>query len=369
MEVSKALLLIPDLRNPEFHGGIQVFNNFLVQALHDLGIETTVIGLNDRPEDRIPGLIPCNTGARRARFKMVSHAMWQSMRQRPDLLICGHRNFAPVASWIARLTRVPMLTITHGFELWDASPAQLKAFRRSRGILAVSRYTRGLNLDKLPGYPPEKVMVFHNTFNENRFVPGKPSTEFLQSMGLSPSDWIVLTVGRLASVEPLKGYDQGVRAMAEVAKLHPNVRYVLAGRGDDMDRLRSIADETGLGDRLIMPGFVNDEDLQSLFNACNLFMLPSRQEGFGIVFLEAMGCGKPVIGGNQDGSMDPLCDGELGTAVDPRNVDEIVSAVLEHVEGRAPKTRTDPDHLRREVIERFGYDRYRSRLQEVLKSL
>ena len=118
-----------------------------------------------------------------------------------------------------------------------------------------------------------------------------------------------------------------------------------------------------------MPGFISEEDLQSLFNACRLFILPSRKEGFGIVFLEAMGCGKPVIGGNRDGSMDPLCDGTLGTAIDPTVQQELVDAILDHREGRINPQMVDPVHLRTEVIRRFGNDQFRNRLQTILADL
>ena len=188
-------------------------------------------------------------------------------------------------------------------------------------------------------------------------------------LGLKPEDKVVLTVGRLASTERLKGYDEGIQAMARVCHRIPNARYVLAGKGDDMERLREVAHECGLGDRLIMPGFIAEEDIVPLFNACDLFILPSRKEGFGIVFLEAMGCGKPVIGGNRDGSMDPLCDGKLGTAVDPEDVEALSEAILAHLEGRMPPERSDPASLRAESIDRFGFKRFRDRLAEVMSTV
>jgi glycosyltransferase involved in cell wall biosynthesis len=212
-------------------------------------------------------------------------------------------------------------------------------------------------------------MVFHNTFDADRFIPGPPDWDYLRRLGLDPSNFIVLTVGRLNQDEPHKGHEQGIRAMADVVKQHPQARFVLAGSGNGDEYFRSVGDDVGLGDKLIMPGFVSMDELQTLFNACNLFLLPSSQEGFGIVFLEAMGCGKPVIGGNIDGSVDPLCDGELGTLIDPREIDEIVAAITDHIEQRIPKDKIDPVHLRKEAISRFGYDRFRQRLREVIAAL
>ena len=362
----RVLFLIPDLRNPANKGGIQVFNNYVVRALNELGADTTVIGVNDRPEDSIPGLVTCNRGTRIRKVIAAGHLYKQLLLNRPDIVLCGHLNFTPLCRQACRLARVPYITITHGMELWDAADANVRGAASSHRVLAVSRYTRSLNLELLKGYEPDHVEVFHNTFDEERFQPGPPSEELRSRLGIDPEDRVVLTVGRLATTERLKGYEEGIRAMAKVCEQMPKARYVLAGKGDDMERLRSVAEECGLGDRLIMPGFISEDDIVPLFNSSDLFILPSRKEGFGIVFLESMGCGKPVIGGNRDGSMDPLCDGQLGTAVDPENVEEITNAILMHLRGTAPREQSDPEHLRSEVVTRFGFDRFRDRVKEVL---
>ena len=367
MASTRVLFLIPDLRNPVFKGGIQVFNNYVLRALKEHGVTTTVIGVNDRPEDAVPGLIACHRGNRIRKVIAATHLYRQLIFNRPDIVLCGHLNFTPLCRLACRLARVPYITITHGVELWDASEAKVRAAAASQKILAVSRYTRSLNLDLLGDYDPDRVQVFHNTFDEMRFRPGPSSDQLRSRLGIQSSDRVVLTVGRLASTERLKGYEEGIRAMSRVCEEMPEARYVLAGKGDDMDRLRSLGDECGLGDRLIMPGFISEDDIVPLFNSSDLFILPSRKEGFGIVFLESMGCGKPVIGGNRDGSMDPLCDGQLGTAVDPENVDALTEAILMHLKGEAPREVSDPAHLRTEVVSRFGFERFCSRLREILE--
>ncbi|MDG2422353.1 MAG: glycosyltransferase family 4 protein [Phycisphaerales bacterium] len=369
MSARRVVFLAPDIRNPAYKGGIQVFNNYVLRALRDLQIDVTVIGLNDRPCDAEPGLIGCNRGNRIRKVLAVFHLLRKVMRSKPDLVLCGHLNFTPICARICGMFKVPFITITHGMELWDAAPAKISAAARSHRVLAVSRYTRSLNLELLGKYDPENVLVFHNTFDEERFAPTQDSKAMRAKLGLKPEDKVVLTVGRLASTERLKGYDEGIQAMARVCHRIPNARYVLAGKGDDMERLREVAHECGLGDRLIMPGFIAEEDIVPLFNACDLFILPSRKEGFGIVFLEAMGCGKPVIGGNRDGSMDPLCDGKLGTAVDPEDVEALSEAILAHLEGRMPPERSDPASLRAESIDRFGFKRFRDRLAEVMSTV
>ena len=76
-----------------------------------------------------------------------------------------------------------------------------------------------------------------------------------------------------------------------------------------------------------------DEEIVDYYNLCDIFVIPSKGEGFGIVYLEALACGKPVIGGNQDGAIDALCNGELGLLIDPDSVDEIASNLSDILQG------------------------------------
>ncbi len=112
---------------------------------------------------------------------------------------------------------------------------------------------------------------------------------------------------------------------------------------------------------MIFSGFVPDEELAAHFNLADIFIMPSEKEGFGIVFIEAMFYGLPVIAGNVDGSVDALCDGELGLLVNPNNKTEIISAVKKILTNRAPHL-PDPKKLE----QHFGYTGYKEKLKEAL---
>ncbi len=119
--------------------------------------------------------------------------------------------------------------------------------------------------------------------------------------------------------------------------------------------------QLGLEGRVIFAGFVADEELAAHFNLADIFVMPSEKEGFGIVFIEAMFYGKPVIAGNADGSVDALCNGELGLLVDPVSVDEIRDAVKKMLDDPADYL---PDAKKLEA--HFGYSGYKKRLHECL---
>src|SRR5262249_25265519 len=92
-------------------------------------------------------------------------------------------------------------------------------------------------------------------------------------------------------------------------------------------RLEALATEKGVAEKVRFAGLVPLKELPDYFRLADVFVMPSMCEGFGIVFLEAMASGIPVIGGNKDGSVDPLADGVLGTARNPEDDKELASAI------------------------------------------
>ena len=110
-----------------------------------------------------------------------------------------------------------------------------------------------------------------------------------------------------------------------------------------------------------------DAELPDYYALCSAFAMPSKREGFGIVYLEAMACGKPAIAGDRDGARDALLDGEIGVLVDPDDVGAFAAAAVEVLSGRHPNRAIyDPARLRRRVIESFGPERFRARLEQIL---
>ena len=146
-----------------------------------------------------------------------------------------------------------------------------------------------------------------------------------------------MSVSRLASSERYKGNDRVIRALPSVLTRYPDALYLVVGDGDDRPRLEALAAELGVTEKVRFVGLVSSEELPDYFRVADVFVMPSTGEGFGIVFLEAMACGIPVIGGNKDGSLDALADGVLGFAVDPENDEELVSAICSALRNARPE--------------------------------
>jgi len=114
-----------------------------------------------------------------------------------------------------------------------------------------------------------------------------------------------------------------------VADEIPNVAYLIAGEGPDRQRLEEKARSLGLADRVVFTGFVSESEKNDLYSLADAFVMPSRGEGFGIVLLEALACGIPVVASLLDGGRDALLNGELGTLVDPTDLSDVRRGILE----------------------------------------
>ena len=137
------------------------------------------------------------------------------------------------------------------------------------------------------------------------------------------------------------------------------MHYILGGKGSDKPRLEALIRDLQLEDVVTLAGYIPDHELCGFYNLCDVFAMPSKAEGFGIVLLEALACGKPVIAGNQDGSVDALINGKLGVLVDPDNVAEIAEALMLVLTKRHPLgILQDPERLRAEAIAAYGYPRF-----------
>jgi glycosyltransferase involved in cell wall biosynthesis len=215
---------------------------------------------------------------------------------------------------------------------------------------------------------PDAIQVLPNTFDLEKFEPGPKPHFLLKRYGLRSDQPVILTVARLASMEQYKGYDQVLRALPAVKHAFPDARYILGGRGSDRSRVSKLISELGFSDSVILAGYIPDYELRAFYNLCDVFVMPSKGEGFGIVFLEALACGKPVIAGKTDGSIDAVLNGRLGVLVNPESVDEISTALIQVLSKTHPlRILQQTEELRRGVIDAYGYNRFVERVGQMIK--
>ena len=171
---------------------------------------------------------------------------------------------------------------------------------------------------------------------------------------------IIVSMGRLASSERYKGFDEILEALPTLIKREPTLCYLVLGDGDDRSRLEAKAKFLGLADRVHFAGYVDEEEKVDHLRLGDVFAMPGRGEGFGIVYLEAMACGIPVVGSQLDGSKDALLDGKLGTLVNPDDIESIREGLL--------KALKNPNQIPAGV-NYFSWENYVQRIADAFKKV
>jgi phosphatidylinositol alpha-1,6-mannosyltransferase len=252
------------------------------------------------------------------------HAARIAFSGRFDLFIASHWALATMAVFLSRWYPLKTVVVALGSEvLRDMNPFELRRFRftveKATLAASISRFTRNCLVERL-GVPEGDVAFIPCGVNAVRFE-GNPDVSDLRAKYGLGSGPVILTVARIAGK---KGHDVVIRALPKLLSRHPGLKYLIAGRGAPsyIERLKAIARECGVADRVVFTGFVPTPDIPRLYHLCDVFIMLTREqdrkfEGFGISYLEASACGKPAIGGRSGGIPDAIDDGRSGFLVDP----------------------------------------------------
>ncbi|MEO1297035.1 MAG: glycosyltransferase [Cyanobacteria bacterium J06636_16] len=284
------------------------------------------------------------------RLKLAAGLTKNLLARRYRHVICGHSLMTPLVGPLCSTFGIPYTVMIYGKEVWTPVPAgQRRALQKATGIWANSRYSSDLacsanDLDRtrfhmLPCIVDAKV-----------FTPGPKSPDLVAKYGFHGSR-VLMTVARLWPGDIYKGVDVTIRALPEILQVFPDVKYLVIGRGEDQPRLAQLAQDTGVGDRVVFAGFVPNEALVDHYRLADAYIMPSK-EGFGIVYLEAMACGVPVLSGNDDGSADPLQDGRVGWRVPHRDPQAVAQACIEILKGE--DLRCQGNWLREQTLANFS---------------
>ena len=354
-------------------GGIQQFNRCLQLALCQFAVARgehfTHFALMDEPGQNDSGYEAGDHfnfrgfSNHKPRFILAAIAA----ASKTETVIFGHINLAPLAL-LPGFGGKRCLLIAHGIEVWGKlSFLKKTALRKMDKVLAVSRFTAG-KLETEQGFPESRIVFFPNTLDPFfAETPLLPPAEWNRYWRINPRGNYLLTVARLSHTESAKGYDDVIRALPALSQQFPDIAYILAGKADDGEytRIRRLAEELGVGDRLLMPGFVPAKWLPSLYHAARVFVLPSTKEGFGIVFLEAAWCGCPVVAYQSGGAPEALLNGALGTLVPPESPEHLPGALSQSLSQQFDRQIT----LNRNqslITENFGFSQFYSRLSGIL---
>jgi asparagine synthase (glutamine-hydrolysing) len=354
-------------------GGIEKFNRCFLKALDETGQEGTLSTRAMSPYDKLPDehYFPEKRyrGFGGSKINFVIRSVLAAASA--DTVIVGHLNLAPIGVLIRKMyPNVRIILITHGIEVWQPLAGQKKQILLDADqILSVSKFTKDKLID-IQGLPADKIRIFPNTIDPYFKVPQsfQVNKEIRRAYSFGAADPVLFTLSRLSGREKYKGYDLVIQCLPELKKQFPQIRYIIAGKYDNEEkaRLDALISSLQLESNVFLTGYLAEKSLLEYYQAADLFIMPSRKEGFGIVFLEALICGLPVIGGNQDGSVDALRNGELGILVDPTNMQEIIDGITEVLIHKDNYTDEYRRAMQQKTLGYFGFPAYKKRLQEIL---
>jgi len=329
--------LFPELDGP---GGVQRAGRHLASVLTEFaasrGMECRILSLNDGPELKrlaVAGREIAFTGSERAKGRFLSAAIRAARRpvakgkSKTKIVVAGHANLAPVVRAMKFASpRLKSIICTHGVEVWEPlTRLRRMALRRADVVLAPSRYTAD-QVAAVQGVATEKIRVLpwaldpqFETLAANAAKAAVPAN--------FPEGQVVLTVGRWQTDERYKGMDTLITALPRLMSRWPELQLAAVGDGDDREWLQDLAEENGVGMHVHFLSGLSYEELAACYAHCEIFALPSKGEGFGLVYLEAMACGKPVIGGAHGGAPEVIEDGKTGYLVQHGDAVQLATAI------------------------------------------
>jgi phosphatidylinositol alpha-1,6-mannosyltransferase len=261
--------------------------------------------------------------------------LYLAVRSRATVVCIGALGHYWVAGLMRRCLGLPVVFYTHGEELTNPDPSRFvgqkpyDALRAADAVVAVSTFTSSV-LTRL-GVPPERIALIPNGVDLDRFTPGPKDAAIVDRHGLAGRR-VLLTVSR---PEKRKGHANVIRALPRLVAKYPDLVYVIVESGDGLPSLGldTLAADLGVSAHVVFAGKVPADELCAYHRTCDVFIMPNYTlengdtEGFGLVFLEANACAKPVVGGRAGGVPDAIVDNVTGLLVDGTSVDAVAGAV------------------------------------------
>lgn len=219
--------------------------------------------------------------------------------------------------------KIPVVVTVHGQDVQNTiyrnescKEAVFSVMDKAHGIITVSNKLR--NIVKNEAFA-DKIQVINNGIDINDCK----ATEDLKAA--KPKDSILLL--SVANLNKSKGIDLNIKAVAKLMEKYPNLIYYIIGDGPERQSLEKLVYDNNLKEKVVFLGKLDYKQVMNYMAICDIFSLPSWREGFGVVYIEAMAHGKPVIGVKGEGIEDAIINGENGLLVEPKSVDSLVEAM------------------------------------------
>jgi len=346
-------------------GGISRFNRDLIEAICDYKATQSLTVfpriIKEEIKEALPHKLTYHTTGTQGKIDFIVNIIKNIfIDNKYDLVICGHINLLPMA-WIAsKITKAPLALIIHGIDAWHPTQSSItnRLIKKVDKLICVSELTIN-RFCEWSSFPKEKTFILPNCVELSDFTPGNKSEMLLEKYNLHNKK-ILLTLGRLDSFERKKGFDEVLEILPSLLKTIPNLVYLIAGDGPDRKRLEEKSAMLDIKDQVIFTGFIDENQKAALYRLADAFVMPSQGEGFGIVLLEAMASGIPVMASKLDGSSEALRQGKLGILVNPNNLEDVKNGITETLN----RPKGIPDGL-----DYFSKQNFKARVHELIANI
>ena len=292
-------------------------------------------------------------------------ASWRRLRRNPfDVVFTPFPNAAILGWTFRRLHGVPYVAAGHGSEFLNRNPVRRWSYRLAYGgadaVVVNSRFTRGLM--EQAGILNPRTWVVPLGADGSHYDPSAVPADGKQNRGWQGRK-VLLTVGGL---RPVKGHRTVLEAVRELRRDIPEILYVMVGEGRERGVLERAATELGLEEHVRFEGPAEWERLREYYAACDVFVLNSEFESFGLVLVEAALMGKPAVASRVGGIPDVVEEDRSGLLVppgDPRATAQALKSLLTDP-GRAAAMGA---YARTRALETFTWERTARRTEEVLR--
>jgi glycosyltransferase involved in cell wall biosynthesis len=217
------------------------------------------------------------------------------------------------------------------------------------------------------GVDKSKIRIIPNGIHMSRFSPLPAGGMFRQHFKIDAEESLILYVGRIASN---KGLDTLIRSLPQVLEEVPNAQLAIVGQDEGLkDELTELAKSLKVEGHILFTGHITDDMLfRSSFAACDVFVLPSEYEAFGIVLLEAMACEKPCIGTRVGGVPEVIEDGKTGLIVEYKDADTLGMSIIALLQDE-DKSHEMGKLGRQRVIDNFTWDIVVDKIEKVYEEV
>ncbi len=295
------------------HGGIAVVARMTARTLIEAGAFTDLYALIDTDSTSISGRCARGFAGSKARYAAACHTAALTH----DWFLYDAVGPARAHPRLPGLRR-PYGVWIHGVEVWNSlSPGRSRALRGADFVLSNSKFTLDRFTELHFSLPNARVCRLATEED------APPPT--LADFSGTPT---ALILSRIDSGEMYKGHNELIDAWPEVVSRVPDARLVIAGGGSGLDEVRRLASQSPASGSIDVLGFLPGERLEELWSAAHVFAMPSRGEGFGLVYVEAMRHGLPIVTSREDAGQELNIEGETGFCVNPSERGELVGRLV-----------------------------------------